>query len=136
MTYPGNGEAIGKRSTAFYVDGFTPEPNQTVVVWAKKNNGGWLKLTETKTLPTDYSVLGGPGGPWYRWLKQVVVPSNCWKYQAPSLYSAELKATTLDGTELYTFEKGFADFREDYDDVLEMYEDHGAGTRVTIFAAP
>jgi hypothetical protein len=134
MTYPGHGETIGQRSSRVQFSGYTQTPNQLVAVWAKRWDGSWHHLGTVRTAnwTTDYFQTS-----WYSWSLQSVIPNNCWNYggYGNTPYFAEIAATSSAG-ELYTFDRGFGGYLVDYDNVIDMYNDHGAGTRMTVYARP
>jgi hypothetical protein len=130
MTNPGDGEVIGNRSTAVSFSGFTQNPNEPVAIWARHaGDGSWVWLGTTVT---GSHALYLDGSAWYPWAMSRTIPSHCWR-PSYGYYVAELAGTTPSG-ELYTFEQGFWNYRGQYANILEMYNERGAGTRVHVFA--
>jgi hypothetical protein len=132
MTNPGDGEVIGNRSTPVSFSGFTQNPNEPVAVWARRaGDGSWVWLGTTVT---GSHALYLDDAAWYPWAASRAIPWECWQ-GVYGYYTAELAATTPGG-ELYTFEQGFWNYRGQYDDILTMYNERGAGTRVHVYAYP
>jgi hypothetical protein len=132
MAGPGHGEIIGKRSTSISFTGFTVDPDETVRVYAKDwTTNSWHYLGSTTTDSAPYYEFGTS---WYYWGTERVIPNKCWKKYGTG-YFAEIKAAAS-GESLTTFEEGFYNYAEDYDDLEELYNEKAVGETAIIWANP
>ncbi len=73
---------------------------------------------------------------WHFWSKQIVIPNSLWKeWGTQNTYFAIVKGVA-DGNDLYSFEDGFYDYVQDYDNVRDLYIDHKSphGVNIIVWA--
>lgn len=130
MATPGQGEYVGKRTDNVSFSGYTLNPNETIYLYARKpGTTTWTYIGWARTGTHSYNHLGQD---WYYWGRAVVIPQSCWN---TGWFSAsEVKATNASGTALYTFQKGFYSWFDDYNTLGDMWDDRGHGTTVTVLA--
>ena len=72
---------------------------------------------------------------WYPWNKELKVPKAYWKKSSDGSYSAVIKAIS-DNNELYTFQEGFYNYAQDYDNAQDLYLENKSahGIEIVIWA--
>ncbi len=119
MVTPGDQQVFASRETPIQFTGFTINPGRRVDLYAKNpTTQGWDKIGQV------YSATGAMqhfNTNWYPWNKELKVPKFYWKKWGNSgSYSAVLKAIS-DNTEMYTFQEGFYNYAQDYDNAQDLF---------------
>jgi hypothetical protein len=133
MVNPGDQQVFASRETPIPFSGFTINPGRRVDLYAKNaTTNVWTKIDHV------YSGTGPMqhfNSNWYPWNKELKVPKAYWKKSSDGSYSAVLKAIS-DNNELYTFQEGFYNYAQDYDNAQDLYLENKSahGIEIVIWA--
>jgi hypothetical protein len=137
MVTPGHGDHIGYFTTPVGFHGFSLAPGQKLEIQAKHPQRGWETIGGVQSFSNSVFHAGQK---WYPWDGKIVVPSEFWtcvRIFQPAMceVSAEVRAIDpSDGSKLYAFESGFYDWFSFNESLGDMWDAHGHGTSVTIYA--
>lgn len=130
MVTPYTGQLLKTRSETVEFSGYSRYPEDTVKIWARNSaTGQWGLIGTTKSRTTKTSMYGGD---WYYWSKKLSVPAQYWTEPSSVLKASAILKATIGPDDLYCFEEGFYDYFDDYDNVLDLWEEHGRGQMVWI----
>lgn len=133
MVNPGDQQVFASRETAIQFSGFTINPGRKVNLYAKNHTTqGWDNIDDVNSATGAMQHFDMN---WYPWHKELKVPKANWKKSSNGKYFAVLKAVS-ENNDLYTFQEGFYDYAQDYDNARDLYLENKSahGIEIVVWA--
>ena len=134
MFTPGNGDVYDSVYQRVSFQGFSLIPGDSIqVIGLNPHTGTWQTIATAQAGSTPW-YYGGEE--WYMWDTTAVIPPRFWTKNATDKYSHVLIQPVGSEGALATFQAGYGKtwILAQGQSPLELYEAHGAGTTITLYA--